>query len=1175
MPTPWWSPWGSCRRGANCTTWTRRLRQALGTSGCASLYREGSYAHYYLLVLHEPGEVELGLQSDTANHIALRSADGAELAHDAGSVVRDAQLTRTLEAGTYVIETLSHEVGQAVDYTLTVSAQAVVLAWSESELEPLLPLTLEVVEVTAKRAVLRWGPMPVRVEPEPVETFLACHFASDGPKYKHMVASDFFAPGIDQYVMTGSIGPNGENECTIRFRTYRNYLNATPLSTNAVRFRYQDEPQGTPSEPPSQSLSGEPVAAPARGVKLRWTPPVGWELKAISIARRDVTRGEELLQRHAQLTDLGATEYTDLAVAAGHEYEYLVIFDVNERYDGRWATLTTNVIRVDLASLLQRPTNLRGEDVTYNALMLRWDAPADVDGVEVVGYQIYRRDPGDGELSLLVEDTDSADTEYRDYVLAGESAYGYRVRAIVEVAGAGSEPRRQLGPPSGEASFTTEVTVVAWCPEGGDTSGPTGVAVAVMSAPIVVESTTEEYFVLYVLFDGKAMPVLVKRGEAGATTLAENVAALPADRYQVEKYLVDDPADVDGDCIDDITELANLGRLNPVNPAKPMTERDGVAAIPDREAYDALVAQRRQNNPVKFILMDMDTDRPSIYFMNWRYHSLFIHFVLVPTFGYNNAWNQAIRGDIVYDPNLVAPDGSAGAYYSSLNMAFSHYSFNFSLVERAYALIAASMPLLDDDLIVYVYTGQVPKSQAELQSYRNSRITLLGPEGIFNETRFLDLNPGEGYGRLRVMEPDERPHPHDIVIYETLPNNLPRVAGIISTVPQTPLSHVNLRAIQDGIPNAFVRGALDNDNIKGLLGSYVHYSVTADGYTVRAATKAEVEAHYESSRPAEAQTPQRDLSITSITALSDIGFADWDAFGVKAANLAELRTLDLPAGTIPDGFAIPFYFYDEFMKANGLYDDVAEMLADAEFQTDYDEQAKRLKKLRKKIKKADTPQWITDALTTMHATYPEGQSLRYRSSTNNEDLPGFNGAGLYDSKTQHPDETEEDGIAKSLKQVYASLWNFRAFTEREFYRIDHSAAAMGVLVHPNYSDELANGVAVTFDPVFGTDGSYYVNTQVGEDLVTNPEAHSMPEEILLGPEDGDYQIIATSNLVEPGQLLLSDDQLSQLQDNLTAIKEHFENLYKPADGEPFAIEIEFKITIDNVLAIKQARPWIF
>ena len=122
------------------------------------------------------------------------------------------------------------------------------------------------------------------------------------------------------------------------------------------------------------------------------------------------------------------------------------------------------------------------------------------------------------------------------------------------------------------------------------------------------------------------------------------------------------------------------------------------------------------------------------------------------------------------------------------------------------------------------------------------------------------------------------------------------MAGIISTEPQTPLSHVNLRAVQNGIPNAFIRDALEDDDIDDLLGSYVHYDVGEREWDIRAATRAEVEAHYAASRPAVTQTPQRDLSITTIRPLSGIGFDDWRAFGVKAANVAVLRTLGFPDG---------------------------------------------------------------------------------------------------------------------------------------------------------------------------------------------------------------------------------------------------------------------------------------
>ena len=710
---------------------------------------------------------------------------------------------------------------------------------------------------------------------------------------------------------------------------------------------------------------------------------------------------------------------------------------------------------------------------------------------------------------------------------------------------------------------------------------PTPTAVAVDAVPIVVSSTTDDYFVLYLLRDVDGtevdLPVLVKRGEAGTTTLAENIEALPAERYRVEKYLVADPADVDGDCTDDITELDDLGSMNPVNPAGSVDLNDGTVAIPDRATFETLSYQGdgvlsdtylADLEFIKFILVDMDTDQPTVYFMNTETRRVHLHFWDVVQFDVT----EAMFGKIVYHPGVAAPDGSLGAY----RFEFGTWDdFPFGRVQYAYEFLAASMPLLDNNLAYYPMSAlALPLYRQEQEQYDNSRLNVLLEEDIIPNVDFLSLNQGTGYGLLRVMSLEERPNPRDVVIYESLPNDLSRVAGIITTVPQTPLSHVNLRALQDRIPNAFIRDAVDDDTIDSLIDSHVRYTVTRGGYTIRAATKAEVDAHYEASRPATTQMPERDLTVTEITPLSDIGFGDWTAYGVKAANVAVLGTLSFPDGTVPNGFAVPFYFYDEFMKANDLYTTVSTMLADTGFQTDYNTQADELKKLRKKIKGADTPQWIIDALTAMHATYPVGQSLRYRSSTNNEDLPGFSGAGLYDSKTQDPDETEEDGIDKSIKGVWASLWNFRAFVERDFHRVDHLTTAMGVLVHPNYSDELANGVAVSHDPIGGREGAYYVNTQVGEDLVTNPEANSAPEAVML-LSNGRYEVLVYSNQVESEQLLMSDAQMAQLRTHLTVIHDKFEGLYDPEENEPFAMEIEFKITNANILAIKQARPWVF
>jgi hypothetical protein len=705
-------------------------------------------------------------------------------------------------------------------------------------------------------------------------------------------------------------------------------------------------------------------------------------------------------------------------------------------------------------------------------------------------------------------------------------------------------------------------------------------------AQITVPSTAEHYYLLYFradLISGREEVVSMTLGEAGSTTLTESLRAYPAEHYRVVQHLRAAPGDVDGDGIDDVEEFANLGRMNPLNAAREIAIRDGVVAIPDRATFETLSYEGQEVlidthlkdlEFVKFYMLGMDTDNPTFYFMNTvthRAHGQFARAVGIPQGGRGSSVAGQMRGEIVYHPHVIGPNGSLGVYRFEFE---PNDRYPFAEVLRGYELMAKNFPLLRNNLAYYpMPNGALPRYREEKALYDASRVAILLEEDILGETRYIAFNKAEGYGLLKVMTLDERPNPRDIVLYEALPNEMPRVGGIITTVPQTPLSHVNLRAIQDGVPNAYIKEALQDPIIASLVGKHVYYRVGDSAFEIRESSLAEVEAHYAKLRPTEPQVPVRDLSQKGILPLDEIGFADWTQFGVKAANVATLRTFGFPEATVQDGFAVPFYFYDEFMKHNDLYRQVQMLLDDPDFQRDYDVQEAKLAELRDTIKAAEMPQWMLDELSALQASFPVDASIRCRSSTNNEDLPGFSGAGFYDSYTHHPDEGH---LSKSIKQVYASLWNFRAFDERQFYRVVHDQTAMGVLVHLNFDGELANGVGVSTDPIYQTEETYYLNSQVGENLVTNPDAFSIPEEILLGAKPGSgYNIVRRSNQLPGSEQILSTAKLEEMRGFLGVIDQRFRTLYGVPAGQEFAMEIEYKITAEGVLAIKQARPWHF
>lgn len=696
-----------------------------------------------------------------------------------------------------------------------------------------------------------------------------------------------------------------------------------------------------------------------------------------------------------------------------------------------------------------------------------------------------------------------------------------------------------------------------------------------------VASSTGNYYILKVRHDtnlGFELANSMTLGKAGTTILTEPLGNYPLAHYQVLEYPISAAHDTDGDGLDDITEDQNFPIQNPLNAANSINFNDGVIAIDSFSTFNKLSISKdlvqwseflNGKRFAKFIITDFDT-APKIYFINGNTHGL--HADFASAIGISQVGNGVKKGQIIYHPTTTSNNGSLGTF--AFNYSNGHGE-DFEVVQKCHELLAANIPFLTNNLSYFVTTNSQDEYEQDSILYETARIPLLFEAEVYAQVDYWGLNEAEGYGFFREVTLSEIPGIKDIVLYASIPNALPRVGGIITSVIQTPLSHVNLRAIQDGVPNAFIRAPLSVDSIANLLNHNIYFKVEQDKFFIREATSKEVNAWYDHLRPNDRQTSVLNLDYDKILPLDEITFSMFDGFGAKCANVATMRTFGFPDKTIPDGFGIPFYYYQKFMKENNLFAQARLMLSNPDFGTNRNLRAHLLEDFRKKIENAIMPNWMRDELTKLQASFPNNSSIRCRSSTNNEDLPGFNGAGLYESKTHHPNEGH---LAKTIQEIYASLWNLRAFDEREFYKVNHFTASMAILCHNNYSGEQANGVGVSKDPIYKTNNTfYYLNSQVGEELITNPDGTAVPEELLLdasSTSSNDYILVRRSNLASTNRTILHGDYLHQIRGYLRTIHQEFELLYDALGNETFAMEIEYKITSEGQLIIKQARPWV-
>lgn len=511
-----------------------------------------------------------------------------------------------------------------------------------------------------------------------------------------------------------------------------------------------------------------------------------------------------------------------------------------------------------------------------------------------------------------------------------------------------------------------------------------------------------------------------------------------------------------------------------------------------------------------------------------------------------------------------------------------------AMVAEAYRTVASSV-YFGADLLYHPSGSAAEQVAAKLPD----DVQVITTPELYEGIDYQPLTLGKSCGRLVFLTADELETSfvsfQDIVVLDRVPNDISVTQGIITAEFQTPLSHVNVLSQNRGTPNMALRGAFDNEELRALEGKWVTLEVSAHEPSFVESDPADADDCMV--RPEPIEINDMDLSVTALTDITDIYDPAADAtmkeqirkaipaFGGKASHYSALARV--PEANAPQAFAIPVYYYHQFMVENGFDARIDEMLADEQFNADPATRDAMLELLRDDMKDAPiNEEFMSELLDKLETEYP-GTRVRFRSSTNAEDLGDFTGAGLYTSKSGDPNDPEYP-VADAIRKVWASIWFFRAFEERAYRGIDHQKVGMALLVHRSFPTEEANGVAATANPFDGSgvEPGFYVNVQQGDHSVVEPEPGTTTDQFIyyFDMQGQPVVFIEHSSLVPSGETVLTPAQTHELGVALKAIHQFFYPAYGKDNASGwYAMDVEFKFDGEEgeepVLHIKQARPY--
>lgn len=467
---------------------------------------------------------------------------------------------------------------------------------------------------------------------------------------------------------------------------------------------------------------------------------------------------------------------------------------------------------------------------------------------------------------------------------------------------------------------------------------------------------------------------------------------------------------------------------------------------------------------------------------------------------------------------------------------------------------------------------------------------ILGYDDLVVDGQVEVYNEGIAAGFVEVFPPTFAPNDlraDRLAVIPLVPDDVPPTRAIISAVPQTALAHVNLLAKARGTPNAHIAGVLESPQIRDwdYLATPLIFEAKADSVRWKPISSVQYNGYLNLIAPPERHIVQVDLASAPLTVdLSQGSIAQMADIvpltGGKAAGF--LSFLELEGFDTPDApMALTVRAFREHLAP--LESVIRQAIVDPDFANDARVRFLTLEgEAAYREANADNPaalsvvndiatrhantalgliheaggikRMVTDramdtatlrqlrlALELQYAPLSRTQGLRFRSSSTAEDVPGFNGAGLYVSNTGflYPSELADPSdrhktIEYAIKETWASYWGFQAFEERRNGRIDHFEGAMGVAVHARFDDDLERANAVmTFwwgDYSGANSRRLVINVQKGSLAVTNPGGTSeLPEivEVSRSPEGPTITRIQHSTL-SPDEWLFSDAELLDL-----------------------------------------------